>query len=426
MTRKAHRPFLRPSRLWKAALLIASVCLVVHYWGVVNSGLVESTGIDGPSMGTRVHHWQRAERRRCSSNAFNVEQSNPIPLTGEKKSWADGNLYLLNNARENYDCEHICTHDDDLSLNAKDEKDARGLHQVLSELLLKYQPAGAGFLWAVGDSTIATMKSISERYQGAEVSPLTGFDSGMVLHHTYSSGGDVRWVLQDLAWDVEVAPQYSTLVQLSADPKKHRSFDRWQVLKRIEEFYDLHHPILSKNTWIRGRILPFPCSKGEVILMFLLLKLIKSGVMLLGKSQNAVSILANGFVYHWKYLGMTSSAFDRISGAASDEEWTECNDVLLNMLIANATKMGPVVIESPGLPPINSTWSDEAVQTRANCLSRYQKEVFQGVMPLKYAKSHFEPPKRILKKVYGVEYPEQVTPALKKLIFVDCLDSLAE
>ncbi|KAJ3243228.1 hypothetical protein HDU78_000688 [Chytriomyces hyalinus] len=1072
MTRKAHRPFLRPSRLWKAALLIASVCLMVHYGGVVNSGLVESTGFDSdfsnsPNQTTALP-WEHvciignaqkeADAVRTHSmwnnqipsfwfvwgEPISSGDSRPIPYpsnvhlvhTGEKKSWADGILYLLNIARQNYDCEYIFTHDDDLSFYVKDEKNSGSLHQVLSEILLKHQPAVAGFPWAVGDSTIATMKSISEHYKGAEVSPLTGFDSGMVLYHKsivdffipYSPRGEggftghwslcahfinlfaphifrgnairinaigytnlisfdnvpeeersqpkvlknglithgesrhpyeyhmneplkiflsngmknrqQRWGrdmgLQDLVWDVKVAPHYSTLLQLSADPKKHRSFDRWQVLKGIEEFYDLHHPILSKNKWIRdsfsdhelneffdgieskGRdfsfvihiftlnrqesfdklwasinqanrihrpvsfhvhldsgkadnnapfffyvehlrglvsphgpvqisvssspkglrgnimdawtptssneygifleddisvsrhflefaeqlvarylhprgtpgstakcigislynqkfdevndkdwrvstgslhhpyllqqpqswgaiyapeawndfrkwffaqppdfnplipnsmtnrwlkakswkkfLIRYMYSKGKFMLYpnfpgFLSLttnrlevgtndkaqngpyrtmmlkrfnvplldltrigdcgleiesvKYLKSvstrdsdGLVRLdlhltatdgttsklpnsldqitpllpsarsktspnlpqmdklkvfnayfhevpdfqaltegitpksfdkctlilesqhqdtkalmdqlhhyhlvsaldvifvvwdptfgkppqvnapsrskpkkrnkrrkkpeydfqvpiefiiphtsnlsskhksianadiqtdciisastewriphyeldfaismfqghffnhligfnprghshvpsseaseewsyvaGKSQNAVSILANGFVYHRKYLGMTSSAFNRISGAASDEGWRECGDVLLNMLIANATKMGPVVIESPGLPPTNSTWSNEAVQTRANCLSQSQKEVFQGVMPLKYSKSHFEPPKRILKKVYGVEYPEQVTPALKKLLSVDSLHALAE
>ncbi|KAJ3230596.1 hypothetical protein HDU81_004402 [Chytriomyces hyalinus] len=1076
MTRKPNRPFLRPSRLWKTAILVTSACLMVHYWGVVHSGLVENSGTDSETA--QIIRWVIYLRLYGTSSVSNSvfvcadsdlpwehvciignaqkeadavrthsmwnnqipsfwfvwgepisnPDSRPIPYpsnvhlvqTGEKKSSADGILYLLNVARENYDCEYIFTHDDDLSFYVKDEKDSRSLHQVLSDILLKYQPAVAGFPWTVGDSTVASMKSIAEHYKGAEVSPLTGFDSGMVLYHKsivdffipYSPRGEggftghwslcahfinlfaphifrgnairinaigytnlisfdnvpeeersqpkvlknglishgesrhpyeyhmnehlkiflsngmknrqQRWGrdmgMQDLVWNVELAPQYFTMLQLSADRKRHRSFDRWQsknkwirdsysdhelndfldgveadgrdfsfvihifTLNRQESFdklwasinqayrihrpvsfhvhldsgkadnnapfffyvehlrglvsphgpvhisvssspkglrgnimdawtptssneygifleddisvsrhflefaeqmvsrylhprgtpgsttkcigislynqkFDevndkdwslstgpLHHPYLLQqpqswgavyapeawndfrkwffaqppdfnplipnsmtNRWLKtkswkkflirymyakGKFMVYPNIPGFLSLttnrlevgtndkaqkgpyrdlmlkrfnvpLLDLTRIADSGLdrenieylksvttrdsggkvrldlhltaaesaktklsnsldqitpffpssrsktsadlppmdklrvfnayfgevadfhalmegitpksfdkctLILepqhqdtkilmdqlqhyhivsqldaifvvwdpifgkapqvnapsrskpkkrnkrrkklqydfqvpiefiipdtsslsfkyksittadiqtdciisastewriphyeldfaismfqghffnhligfnprghshvpssggsgewsyvpGKSRNAVSLLATGFVHHRNYLGMSSSTFDRISDAASGEGWKEREDIMLNMIIANATNMGPVVIESPGLHPTNSSWRNEAVQAREICLGRFQKEVFKGVMPLRYSKNGFEPPKRVLKKIHGVEYPEQVTPALKKLLSVQSLDSLAE
>ncbi|KAI8615053.1 glycosyl transferase family 64 domain-containing protein [Chytriomyces sp. MP71] len=271
--------------------------------------------------------------------------------TEKKMSWADGIYYLLQDSRKSYDCEYIFTHDDDLSFIVKSETDVRPLHQVLTDNLLKHQPAVLGFPWTVGDETIDSMKLVAEIYKDSEVAPLTGFDSGMVLYHKsivnffipYSPRGEGgftgHWSLcahfinlfaplifhgsalrlnaiaytnlisfdnipederappkvlkngliahgesrhpyeyhmneplkvflsngmlnrqqhwgrdmgpQDLIWSVDEAPSRLSLEQLTANPLLHRTFDKWMVLDRITQFYDIHHPIISKNMWIR-------------------------------------------------------------------------------------------------------------------------------------------------------------------------------
>ncbi|KAJ3290026.1 hypothetical protein HDU79_003606 [Rhizoclosmatium sp. JEL0117] len=103
--------------------------------------------------------------------------------TEDKKSWAEGIQYLLDLMRQAYHCEYIFTHDDDLQFYMSDENDKRVLHQVLTDILLQYQPAIIGFPWTVGDLTMEGMKGLAEMFKNSEVSPLTGFDSGMILYH---------------------------------------------------------------------------------------------------------------------------------------------------------------------------------------------------------------------------------------------------
>ncbi|KAJ3216632.1 hypothetical protein HDU81_001061, partial [Chytriomyces hyalinus] len=72
---------------------------------------------------------------------------------------------------------------------------------------------------------------------------------------------ELRWGREmramDLAWDVE---SVSSAVAFNAEGirsgvQKHRSFDKWDTLHRLADFYDLSHPALSKNAWIRGNFM---------------------------------------------------------------------------------------------------------------------------------------------------------------------------
>ncbi|KAJ3133405.1 hypothetical protein HK100_004433 [Physocladia obscura] len=270
----------------------------------------------------------------------------------EKKSWAEGIEYLLNLVQQQFHCEYIFTHDDDLQFYTTNETDTRSLYHILTDLLLKYQPMIFGFPWSVGDSTIDGMKELAEIYRGTEVSPLTGFDSGMILYHksiveffipytprgeggfnghwslcahfitlfapnifhgaalrvnaigytnlisfdnvpederkptkvsknglivhaesrhpyeyhmnqpfrTFLSNGMLnrqqRWgrdmLAADLLWEVEFPEhKFLSVQELQTNLNFHRKTEKWTVLERIIKFYDIHHPVLSKNFWIR-------------------------------------------------------------------------------------------------------------------------------------------------------------------------------
>ncbi|KAJ3091777.1 Exostoses (Multiple)-like 3 [Quaeritorhiza haematococci] len=104
--------------------------------------------------------------------------------TDDKKSWAEGILYALNVARSTYSCEYIFTHDDDLLFYPRDsESEIRPLPEILGDLLQRYRPAVAAFPWTHGDAMVAAMGRFAKKYNHSEVSPMTGFDSGMVIYH---------------------------------------------------------------------------------------------------------------------------------------------------------------------------------------------------------------------------------------------------
>ncbi|KAI9316928.1 glycosyl transferase family 64 domain-containing protein [Obelidium mucronatum] len=222
-------------------------------------------------------------------------QTNPSQLPSRIK------LIQTNEKKKAYDCEYVFTHDDDLQFYSYDEKETRPIHKILSDILLRYQPAMVGFPWAV------------------EVSPLTGFDSGMILYHKsiidffipYTPRGEGgfngHWslcahfltlfapnLLQGAALRVNALP-YTNLISFDNVPEDERkptkyhmnapfrtflsngminrqqrwgrdmteydllwrtelpekTVDRWTILNRLVNFYDITHPVISKNKWIR-------------------------------------------------------------------------------------------------------------------------------------------------------------------------------
>ncbi|KAJ3016056.1 UNVERIFIED_CONTAM: hypothetical protein HDU68_012451, partial [Siphonaria sp. JEL0065] len=208
-----------------------------------------------------------------------------------------------------------------------------------------------GFPWTVGDTTLEGMKGLAEKFKDSEVSPLTGFDSGMILYHksiidffipytprgeggfnghwslcahfltlfgpnlfhgaairvnalpytnlisfdnvpederkptkvsknglilhaesrhpyeyhmnapfrTFLSNGMInrqqRWgrdmTEYDVLWRVEIPDDPLTLQSLQKDPLIHKTINKWTILKRLTNFYDISHPIVSQNKWLR-------------------------------------------------------------------------------------------------------------------------------------------------------------------------------
>ncbi|KAJ3064690.1 Crooked neck-like protein 1 [Podochytrium sp. JEL0797] len=262
---------------------------------------------------------------------------------------------LLSTVQRTHKCEYIFTHDDDLAFRVKGaSRDTRSLDRVLTQLLLEYQPAVAGFPWEFGDRMYSGMKS-QKPFQTDPVNVLTGFDSGMVLYHhsvvslfiPYSPRGEGGfqgdWSLcahfltlfapltfrgaairlnaieyanlvsisnvspkhrnkkkatrnaeglivhdesrhpyeyemnrpfvaflaeglvnpgqrfgrelrqEDVVWEAEKVHDVPTLEEVASGRKPHKFYNRWDVLNRMAEFYDLSHPILANNTWIRNQ-----------------------------------------------------------------------------------------------------------------------------------------------------------------------------
>ncbi|TPX73929.1 hypothetical protein CcCBS67573_g04801 [Chytriomyces confervae] len=72
---------------------------------------------------------------------------------------------------------------------------------------------------------------------------------------------ELRWGREmramDLAWDLEIMPSAETFSAegIRSGGQKHRSFDKWDTLHRLADFYDLSYASLSKNAWIRDNFM---------------------------------------------------------------------------------------------------------------------------------------------------------------------------
>ncbi|KAL6076826.1 EXTL3, alpha-1,4-N-acetylglucosaminyltransferase, glycosyltransferase family 64 protein [Balamuthia mandrillaris] len=104
-------------------------------------------------------------------------------------SWKEGVYEAYEWARRSYSCEYYFLHDDDLYFGVRAGYEARGwdlntpLNQILVELLSRWKPAVANFLWEVKVASNEIMQQHFLRWKGQEVAPLTGCDSGMMLLH---------------------------------------------------------------------------------------------------------------------------------------------------------------------------------------------------------------------------------------------------
>ncbi|KAJ3404207.1 hypothetical protein HDU80_003154 [Chytriomyces hyalinus] len=72
---------------------------------------------------------------------------------------------------------------------------------------------------------------------------------------------ELRWGREmramDLAWDVDSVPSAETFSAegMRSGVQIHKSFDKWDTLHRLADFYDLSHAALSKNAWIRDNFM---------------------------------------------------------------------------------------------------------------------------------------------------------------------------
>ncbi|KAI8615052.1 exostosin [Chytriomyces sp. MP71] len=116
-------------------------------------------------------------------------------------------------------------------------------------------------------------------------------------------------------------------------------------------------------------------------------------------------VLPTGAVFHRKYLEMYSFQLPSLARDIVDSK-NNGEDILFNMMVANATGMAPVVvnlfsrgIKMPGL------WKKAGhFESRSLCLTRLINEIFGGRSPLKYSFSTFR----------GVD-KDGLTPSLKEL-----------
>ncbi|KAJ3416794.1 hypothetical protein HDV05_000168 [Chytridiales sp. JEL 0842] len=108
-------------------------------------------------------------------------------------------------------------------------------------------------------------------------------------------------------------------------------------------------------------------------------------------NNQAVSIvLPSGFVYHRKYLDMYTKQLPQ-SARDTVDKIMNCDDILFNMMIANATSSGPVVIDLIEKPlDMAGLWKDPShFDKRSECLTDFARNVF-GKMPLRYTTSVFK------------------------------------
>ncbi|KAJ3114720.1 exostoses (multiple)-like 2, partial [Physocladia obscura] len=253
----------------------------------------------------------------------------PTAETESSITWAQGIEKVLHLAESKYDCEYYFTHDDDLQFSLRLGADNNSIASILSQTMLKYQPAVAGFPWKFGfDSGMvlyhksivsffipysprgeggfhgdwslcahfltlfapSTFKGSTIRLNSIEYENLVTISktapkqrskkevnsAGLMVQaesrHPYeyklnkpyekflakglldSNQRFGRYIEQvDVDWEVEIrenTPQ--TADEIRTGRYKHASFDRWKVLENISSFYDITHPILSKNKWIKS------------------------------------------------------------------------------------------------------------------------------------------------------------------------------
>jgi hypothetical protein len=100
-------------------------------------------------------------------------------------------------------------------------------------------------------------------------------------------------------------------------------------------------------------------------------------------------VLPSGGVYHRRYLYQYTYELPRIARDIVDS-LRNCDDILFNFLIANATKQGPVVIDAFAKAyNFGGLWKRSThMETRTLCLNKFV-EIFGG-MPLKYTMKMFK------------------------------------
>ncbi|CAF3122687.1 unnamed protein product [Rotaria sp. Silwood2] len=111
---------------------------------------------------------------------------NGLAYVHDNLSWTKGIELIVNdilNANKPYD--YIFTHDDDLTFHIKQRFSIpkTSLPNMLMNILETYQPAIAGFPWSTGDKSVSAMQDLASAYENETISPLTGFDNGMVIYH---------------------------------------------------------------------------------------------------------------------------------------------------------------------------------------------------------------------------------------------------
>ncbi|KAI8615054.1 hypothetical protein BC830DRAFT_326622 [Chytriomyces sp. MP71] len=81
--------------------------------------------------------------------------------------------------------------------------------------------------------------------------PYMRFLTGGLLNHNQRWGREM--MQRDITWEVKPISRGWNVDEVKQGYKKHRHFDKWNVLTRISEFYDISYPALSRNAWIRDK-----------------------------------------------------------------------------------------------------------------------------------------------------------------------------
>ncbi|KAI9364524.1 glycosyl transferase family 64 domain-containing protein [Zopfochytrium polystomum] len=118
-------------------------------------------------------------------------------------------------------------------------------------------------------------------------------------------------------------------------------------------------------------------------------------------SKQVSIVLPSGAVFHRKYLDMYTNHIPAHAREKVDE-LMNCEDILFNMMIANATQSGPVVVGlfAKGLQ-MGGLWKNPShFDKRSACMSYFVEHVFGGKMPLRYTRT-----------LYKGVWPSQVSAA---------------
>ncbi|KAJ3320189.1 Exostoses (Multiple)-like 3 [Blyttiomyces sp. JEL0837] len=136
------------------------------------------------------------------------------------------------------------------------------------------------------------------------------------------------------------------------------------------------------------------------------------------ESKNAVSILLpSGTVYHRKYHDMYTNQLPAMAREKVDE-LMNCEDILINLMVSNATQMGPIVLELWAKSiDMGGLWQDPThFRERDDCLNYFVTNVFGGVMPLKYTTQFFKPSdwNGTLRTITNIKFSSELEPRLRK------------
>ncbi|KAJ3311802.1 hypothetical protein HDU76_003037, partial [Blyttiomyces sp. JEL0837] len=107
-------------------------------------------------------------------------------------------------------------------------------------------------------------------------------------------------------------------------------------------------------------------------------------------SKGVSIMMPAGSVFHRKYLGMYTTLPKTARDIAVNK--TECAEILFNMMVANVTQSGPVVVRRTAeAVDLSNLWQEKETQAaQGRCIGEYVRGLFKGTNPLRYTLSTFE------------------------------------
>ncbi|CAF3821321.1 unnamed protein product [Rotaria sordida] len=302
-------------------------------------------------------------------------------------------------------CDYIFTHDDDLTFHIKQQFNVSetSLSNLLISILKTYRPAIAGFPWSVGDKSILAMKELAAVYRNEAITPLTGFDNGMVIYHKsivnffipFSPRGEGgfrgEWTLcahflQMFAhllfgkYAIRLNMfEYNNSINIDSVPHQNKFTQR----TRIENGVAIPiHILKMKNNSLNNRFYPYKEIRTDCII-----NMDDDWDMPYSHMAFAIDTWRGHFFNN--LVGFSHQGRNHIQvNINGTRQYVYSNKLLVPrqkaFYIANATKQGPVVIDASAKAyNFGGLWKRPThMKTRTVCLNKFVK-IF-GRMPLKY------------------------------------------